>query len=206
MMQALAEHYWEQGMAGASSRVYRRIMSLEPRSPFLCAWQDKVLRNTLSTGSEPEQVQEIRRLGLTYRYFQQMGSVKADIVAECRSRYHDTTRELAFVLHKQAERLKKLPTFGLATAAYREFLSTFASEKASTEVAFFYAECLWRIASLSPASQILWREAAEQYTRVIELNPQGPYVKEAAYAAVLAWQNVVYEDDDDLHTSPHGRS
>jgi hypothetical protein len=65
---------------------------------------------------------------------------------------------------------------------------------------------LWRIASLSPASPTLWREAAEQYTRVIEQNPMGPYVKEAAYAAVLAWQNVLYEDDSDLHASPHGRS
>jgi len=55
-------------------------------------------------------------------------------------------------------------------------------------------------------SQTFWREAAEQYTRVIELNPQGPYVKEAAYAAALAWQNVVYEDDDDLRASPHGHS
>ncbi len=33
-----------------------------------------------------------------------------------------------------------------------------------------------------------------------------PYVKEAAYAAVLAWQNVLYEDDSDLRASPHGRS
>lgn len=206
MMQALAELYWEQGMASLSSRVYRRMMLLEPRSSFLCAWQDKVLRNTLSAGTEPEQVQEMQRLGHTYHYVQQMGGVKADIVAECRGRYHDTTRELAFILHKQAERLKRLPTFELAAAAYREFLSAFASEPTSTEVAFFYAECLWRIASLSPASPTLWREAAEQYTRVIELNPTGPYVKDAAYAAVLAWQNVLYEDDSDLHASPHGRS
>jgi tetratricopeptide (TPR) repeat protein len=29
---------------------------------------------------------------------------------------------------------------------------------------------------------------AEQYTKVVEMNPQGKYVKEAAYAAVLAWK------------------
>ena len=202
MMLVLAEQYWELGMAAFSSRAYRKMMMLEPRSPFLCAWQGKVVRNTMSAGTEPEQVQETQRLGTSYRYLQQLGSVKADLVAECRDKYHDSTRELAFVLHKQAQRLKQLPTFQLAAVAYREFLSTFAAEPASIEVAFFYAECLWQIARLAPPNPTLWREAAEQYTRVIELNPQSSHVKEAAFAAVLAWQNALYQNDDDLHRTP----
>jgi tetratricopeptide (TPR) repeat protein len=201
MLQSLAEIYWEEGMASSSSRVYRKVMTLEPQSPSLCAWQDKVLRNTLSAGSEPDQIQEIQRLGTTYRYLQQLGSIKPDVIAECRARYHDASRELAFVLHKQAQRVKQLPTYQLAAAAYREFLGGFESEPASTEVAFYYAECLWQIATLSQSNQVLWREAAEQYTRVIHLDPRSPFVKEAAYAAVLAWQNVVYENDDDLRAS-----
>ena len=56
----------------------------------------------------------------------------------------------------------------------------------SPEVAFYYAECLWQTATLTGANASLWRETAEQYTRVVHLDPKGPYVKEAAYAAVLA--------------------
>lgn len=199
MLQSLAEIYWEEGLAAASSRVYRKLMALEPRSPLLCAWQDKVLRNTLSVGTEPEQVQEIARLGTMYRYLTELGNVRPDVIVECRSRYHDVAREQAFVLHRQAQRTRQLPTYQLAAALYREFLGNFAREPASIHLAFYYAECLWQIAALSTEDDGLWRQAAEQYTRVVHLDPRGPYVKEAAYAAVLAWQNALYENDDDLH-------
>jgi hypothetical protein len=102
------------------------------------------------------------------------------------------------VLHKQAQRLKQLPAYQLAAVAYREFLGAVASEPAAIEVAFYYAECLWQIAALSADDDGLWRQAAEQYTRVVHLDPKGPYVREAAYAAVLAWQNELYENDEDL--------
>jgi tetratricopeptide (TPR) repeat protein len=194
MLQSLAEIYWEEGMAKSSSRIYRKVMAFLPQSPSLCAWQDKVLRNTLSAGTEPEQVQELVRLGASWRYLQKLGSVKPDVLAECRNRYHDISRELAFVLHKQAQRTRQPPTYQLAAAAYREFLGAFEAEPAATAAAFYYAECLWQIAAASPASQPLWREAAEQYTHVIALDDKSPYVKEAAYAAVLAWQNALYEN------------
>ena len=190
-------------MAADSSRVYRRLMALEPRAQSLCAWQGKVLRNTLSAGSEPEQVQELGRLGSSYRHLCTLSGVSTDVLDECRNQYHDTAREMAFVLHKQAQRLKRLATYQLAAQVYREFLGTFEGEKASVEVAFYLAECLWQIAALSPASDtIRWSEAAEQYTRVIHLDPAGRFVKEAAYAAVLAWQNALYLDDDDLKRRP----
>jgi hypothetical protein len=33
--------------------------------------------------------------------------------------------------------------------------------------------------------------------RVVHLDPQGPFGKQAASAAVLAWQNALYESDDE---------
>jgi tetratricopeptide (TPR) repeat protein len=199
MMQALAEAYWNEGMAPSSTRAYRKVMALEPRSPSLCAWQHKILRNTLSAGGEAEQVQELGRLGSTYHYLQQLGTAPRSVMDACRDGYRDAGRELAFVLHKQAQRTKQLATYALAAAAYREFLGDF--EATSSEAAFYYGECLWQIATLSATSDELWRHAAEQYTHVVHLDPRGPFVKEAAYAAVLAWQNAVYQNDDDLH--PH---
>jgi tetratricopeptide (TPR) repeat protein len=40
-----------------------------------------------------------------------------------------------------------------------------------------------------------WKEAAETYTHVVELDPKGKYVKESAYAAVLAWKNALNISD-----------
>ena len=52
---------------------------------------------------------------------------------------------------------------------------------------FYYGELLWTLAN--------WKDAAEQYTKVVEMKPDGKYVKEAAYAAVLAWKNALNVDD-----------
>ena len=52
MMEALAELYWEQGKFAESSRVYRKVISMNMDSPRICEWQNKVVRNTLSQGSK----------------------------------------------------------------------------------------------------------------------------------------------------------
>lgn len=195
MLGALAELYWEAGQAAPSTRVYRKLMAMDLRSPQLCVWQSKVLRNTLTAGSETEQVQELTRLGDTYRHLRGLHT-KAE--AACQSDFRDSARELAFVLHKQAQRLKQLGTYQHAATAYREYLSAFDGAIVPGQDSFFYGECLWQIASLEPRRDATrWSEAAEQYTRAIQLDPQGPYVKEAALAAVLAWQNAVYQDQAD---------
>jgi len=72
MLEALAELYWEQGMFGDSSKVYRKILSLNEKSPRLCEWQYKILRNTLSAGTKRDQVQEVRRLGTIYEHMQKV--------------------------------------------------------------------------------------------------------------------------------------
>ena len=59
-------------------------------------------------------------------------------------------------------------------------------------MAFYYGEILWTVAELGKGS---WKDAAEQYTKVVELNPKGKYVKESAYASVLAWKNALNVDD-----------
>jgi len=38
---------------------------------------------------------------------------------------------------------------------------------------------------------------------VFHLDDLSPYVKEVAYAAVLAWQNALYNNTDDFGPRPH---
>ncbi len=53
---------------------------------------------------------------------------------------------------------------------------------------FYYGELLWTLER--------WKDAAEQYTKVVEMNPKGKYAKDAAYAAVLGWKNALQVDDE----------
>jgi tetratricopeptide (TPR) repeat protein len=187
MLESLAELYWEQGMFPESSKIYRKIITLNQDSPRLCEWQNKILRNTLSGGNKKDQVQELKRLGNVYEQIAKKEGVKKDVLAECKNSYHDTGKELALIWHKEAQRTKNSDTYQLAGMVYKEFLSHFSSEKDSAEMTFYYGEILWQMSA--------WKEAAETYTKVVELDPKGKYVKESAYAAVLAWKNALNIDD-----------
>src|SRR5206468_8451289 len=100
MMEGLAELDWEQGKFPASTRVYRKVISMNMDSPRICEWQNKIVRNTLSAGNKRDQVQEIERLGAVYDKVAEMKGVKKDQLEECRNTFHDTTKELALIWHK----------------------------------------------------------------------------------------------------------
>jgi tetratricopeptide (TPR) repeat protein len=187
MMEALAELYWEQGKFPDSTRVYKKVISMNMDSPRICEWQDKIVRNTLSSGSKKDQVQEIERLGDVYDVVDKMKGVKKDQMEECRNSFHDTTKELALIWHKEAQKTKNADTYALDKFVYKVFLDHFPSDKDAYDMGFYYGELLWTLEN--------WKDAAEQYTKVVEMNPQGKYVKDAAYAAVLAWKNALNVDD-----------
>src|ERR1039457_1140778 len=119
MLESLAELYWEQGMFPESSKIYRKIMSLNENSPRLCEWQNKILRNTLSAGNKKDQVQELKRLGNVYEAMVKKENVKKDVMSECKNSFHDTGKELALIWHKEAQRTKNADTYQLAGMVYR---------------------------------------------------------------------------------------
>ncbi len=187
MLEALAELYWEQGMFVDSTKVYHRMMALHPDSPRLCEWQTKVVRNTQSSGDKREQVQEIRRLGVAYDRLTGIREARGDRLAECRVALHDTGRELAQVWHHEAQKTKNPDTYLLVRELYQDHLQRFGGEKEASELRYFYGEVLWSVRA--------WKEAAEQYRQVVQAEPGGKWAREAAWAAVLAWKNLLDIDD-----------
>jgi tetratricopeptide (TPR) repeat protein len=197
MMEGLGELYWEQGMFADSTKVYRKMIDLNKTSPRICEWQNKVVRNTLSQGTKRDQVVEVGRLGLAYEHVTKMAGTKRDVMEECRNSFHDISKELALVWHKEAQKTKNPDTYQLTKFVYKVYLEHFGKEKGALDMAFYYGEVLWVTES--------WKEAAEQYTKVVEMDPRGKYVKEAAYAAVLAWKNYLNIDDQGQGTQDKGK-
>ena len=187
MLEALAELYWEQGMFTDSTKVYHRMMSLQPDSPRLCQWQGKVVRNTQSSGAKRDQVQEIRRLGAAYDRLTANPQAKADLLAECRVALHGTGQELVQVWHHEAQKTKNPDTYLLVRELYQDHLQRFGDEKQANDLRYFYAEVLWTLRD--------WKEAARQYSRVVERDRRGKWARESAWAAVLAWKNLLDIDD-----------
>jgi tetratricopeptide (TPR) repeat protein len=181
MLQALAELYFGQGQFADSTRVYRKMMALEPGDARLCAWQGAIVRNTQSSGSKRDQVQELERLGAVHDKL--APALEGTDRAECRDALHDATKELALVWHKEAQRTKNRDTFALDRHVYELFLAHFPDDADAYDLGYYYGELLWSLEA--------WRDAAVQYTKVVEARPAGRWIKDAAYAAVLAWQNAL---------------
>jgi TolA-binding protein len=185
MMEALAELYWEQGEAADSSRVYKKIIADNMTSPRVCEWQGKVLRNALSAHDERDQTQELERLAAVV---DKLPGATASQVAACRGGFHDVARELALIWHREAQKTQNAETYALAERAYRTFLAHFPDDKQAYEMTYYLGELLW--------VEKRWPDAAATYTRVVEMKPGGKFLRDAAYAAVLAWQNALLADDD----------
>ena len=135
MMEALAELYWEQGKFAESTRVYKKVIAQNMDSPRICEWQNKIVRNTLSAGYKKDQVQEIERLGAVYDKVGEMKGAKKDQREECRNAFHDTSKELALIWHKEAQRTKNQDTYALDKFVYKVFLDHFPKDKDAYEMA-----------------------------------------------------------------------
>jgi TolA-binding protein len=187
MMELLAERYWEDGKASESTRVYKQIIADNMNSPRVCEWQSKVLRNSLSLPNYDKALvtQELERLGLVY---EKAPPTRREQLDECRASFHDAARELALIWHREAQKTQDVVTFDLAERAYRLFLARFGDDKQAYEMRFYRGELLWVLRR--------WKDAAEQYTEVVAARSGGKYLREAAYAAVLAWQNAMVAGDE----------
>jgi TolA-binding protein len=183
----LAELYWEQGMFPSRRRSIARS-SRSTRTRRVCAsGRTRSCATRCPPATRRTRSRSSSAWATSTRLWSRRQDVKKDVMSECKNSFHDTGKELALIWHKEAQRTKNADTYQLAGMVYKEFLSHFNNEKDTAEITFYYGEILWQMAS--------WKEAAETYTKVVELDPKGKYVKESAYAAVLAWKNALNISD-----------
>ncbi len=198
MMEQLGELYNGQGMFPQSIKVYRNLMALAPTSGKLCSWQTEVMRNQLSmSGSRAtaDTVKELQRLAAVYDKVKDSRAIKHDDLEECHDNTANMLRELATTWHKEAQKTNNPDTYSLAQYLYKEYLQKFPKEKDTYQITYYYAELLWKLGSLGNNQK--YCEAAPVYTHVVQMNtsPSSKYLKDAAYAAVLAWKNCLSVED-----------
>jgi len=186
MMESLGSLYAEQGMFTDSTKVYHQMMTVSPESPEICVWQQKVVRNTRSSGTKRDQVQEVSRLETAYqRLLRRAAAKKAQ--QDCLAALRDVSRELALQWHSEAQKTMNPDTYALSKYVYKVYLDNFSGEQDSGAMTYYYGDALSNVGS--------WQEAAEQYTQVLRLKPRSRYADEAAYAMVLAWRSALKIDD-----------
>jgi tetratricopeptide (TPR) repeat protein len=200
MLESLAELYFDTGQWQNTIAVYHNLMSTAPNSHKLCYWQSRVTNAVISSKPKDDQVTELRRMVDLYDSFVS-GSHPAEAVNECKSATAQILAWLATSWHREAIGTEQQPgtndrsTMQLATRLYELLIQRFpdleslefpeiAREDWPTQykVAYYYAELLWKMED--------WARCGPAFDKVVELNPSGEYTSDAAYAAVLCYNNL----------------
>jgi len=201
MMELLAVRYFGQGFYTESTFIYKQLQEIYPTDPQTCEWQGRIVINALATDNKEVQWQETSRLGEFWEKFRD-GDFKKAVKRKCRDETLDTMKQMATVWHDEAEKTKLESTYELAERAYAGFLKTFPKDKDAYEIQLYYAELLWARASTLVANKATkeaglkkFRLAHDEFVKVLELNPEGKYTQDAAYAQMLAMKNALEYDE-----------
>ncbi|MGE3629569.1 MAG: tetratricopeptide repeat protein [Sandaracinaceae bacterium] len=200
MLESLAELYYDTGNWPDTIQVYHRLMSERTNGPRLCYWQSRVTNAVISSRPKDEQVTEIRRLVDVYENFSS-ASHPAEAINECKQASAAILVSLATAWHREAIGTDDQPgtndrnTMRAAAALYRVALDQFPDMESMEfpdidrrdwptryRVSYFYAELLWRMED--------WAQCGPAFDSVVEQNPQGEFTSDAAYAAVLCYNNL----------------
>jgi TolA-binding protein len=203
MMELLANQYFGDGQYTESTFVYKKLQELFPEDAMTCDWQGKIVVNTLATDNKEVQWQETESLGKYYTKFD-TGDYKKAQKKMCKDNALATMKQMATVWHDEAEKTKLDRTYELAENAYEVFLQTFPGDKDGYELQYYYAELLWALAENNYNSKDkdarqkgldYFKKAHNQFVKTLELDPEGKYTTDAAYAQMLAMKNHLEYDE-----------
>ena len=201
MLESLAELYYDTGKWNETISVYHELMSENANSGKLCYWQARVTNAVISSKGKDDQVTELRRMVDVYQAFLDAGNHEAEEVTQCKSETAGILAWLATAWHREAIGTDEQPgtgdvaTMRLSARLYEILLDKFpdmnelefqniAREDWPTEykVSYYFAELLWKMED--------WARCGPAFDKVVELNPGGEYTSDAAYAAVLCYNNL----------------
>ena len=203
MMESLAVSYFGNGMYVESTATYKKLQSVYAGDPDRCGWQARIVVNALATDDKDIQWRETKRLGEYWVEYKD-SKFKDIVKRKCRDEARDTLRQMATVWHDEAEKTRKPEVYDYAEQAYRAYIASFPQDKDAYELHYYYAEILWAQGtnlynSKDRATQQQglkkFREAHDEFVKVLERKPDGKYTKEAAYAQMLAMKNALEYDE-----------
>ena len=200
MLENLAVLYFDTGQWPQAITVYHKLMADGPRNNSLCDWQTKVTSAVISSRPKQEQIIELKRLVDIYRTFKK-GNKPAAKVEECKVETASTILWLGTWWHREAVGTDSAPgtrskkTMSQAAVLYRTLLKEFPDMEqmefknidrrdwpTEYRISYFYAELLWKMEE--------WGQCGPAFDAVVELNSQGEFTSDAAYAAVLCYNNL----------------
>jgi tetratricopeptide (TPR) repeat protein len=198
--ESLGELYFDTGQWPNTIFVYQKLLSESPSSHKLCYWQSRIANAIVSSRPKDDQVRELQRLLDLYDLYAGQRH-PAESIQECKQEAASLLVSLATAWHREAIGTDSQPgtndrnTMQMATQLYRLVLEKFPDMEqlefplidrrdwpTEYKIAYYFAELLWKMED--------WGQCGPAFDKVVELNPQGEYTADAAYAAVLCYNNL----------------
>lgn len=205
MLETLAEIYFDNGQWDRTVGVYHRLMSESPNDEKVCQWQSRVTNAVVSSRPKADQVTEAQRMVDVYETFKSRGSQAPEAWKQCQQQTVSVLIWLATTWHRETVGSDQTPgtndkvTMKQAAQLYRLILENFPElDKLEFKdidrrdwptryrVSYYSAELLWKMND--------WAGCGPAFDRVVELNPAGEFTSDAAYAAVLCYNNLYQQD------------
>jgi tetratricopeptide (TPR) repeat protein len=203
MLESLGEQYYDTGHWDETIAVYHQLMAERPNSDHLCKWQSKVTNATISKNSDrTAHVRELSRLRDIQARFVADTSHPEAARNECKAETATVLLWQAVGLHREAvgaddehPGTNNVETMRAAAALYQLILDGYPDldtlqfadiderdRPTRYRISYYAAELLWKMQD--------WERCGPAFDQVVTLDPRGEYTADAAYAAVLCYNNL----------------
>ena len=179
----LAKMYTLAGKTRDANDLYRRLIRLNKSKPEIIDYEYAIARNVEKIGDNATTTLETKRLVALFSKLRAESKLKGDKLKESSRKVSGMVRELATTWHREAQVTKNDQLLNYAQEMYRLYVAAFPQLRDIYLMTFYYAELLYRLGK--------WQDAATAYDKVISLDPKGKYARDAAHAAVLAYQKLL---------------
>ena len=177
----LAIVYEEQGRPDQAVAAWRGLLAHDPMAAECPSWQASVVDALWSRDQFEPAHREIVVLldgyGPGSRWVAAHGDDAAGL-AEADDILESTLRRTAIEAFGQGKSRRNRNLLLLAEDLYSRYMARFPNAHASYEMRFWYAELLYDLGR--------YDLAADEYTRTVEADPEGKYLREAALNSILA--------------------
>ncbi len=187
LVESLANMYFTEGDWDKSIIVYRLLLKHWKESPNRILYLLGIAENGYHVGDKKMLVESIRQVMKDFRPM--TANLDARTMKAVNERLEGLVKTSATIYHKEAEKYGHRETIEYTTYLYEAYLALFPNARDAYEVT-------WNLGVLNEDIGN-WEEAAEIYERVISLKPDGPYAADAARAIMLAYYNVVENEQVD---------
>jgi tetratricopeptide (TPR) repeat protein len=205
MFERLAELYQDNGQWANAIACYHALMESRATDDRFCFWQAQVARGVIASRPKPEQLVEVNRLVDVYNTFRQASARSQEVRNTCRNHAARVVFDVASHWHLEAigrsaegqvqtRGTRNPETMRMVAELYQKIVDEFPEfdqvefpEYDRRDWPTMYRVRYYRADILRDQGN--FEACGPAYDAVVESNPEGEYTEDAAYKAVLCYND-----------------